>query len=320
MRRPADAFPRGALPVLQGIVAVGFLAVLWQVADGPKAALSLAAADPVWLVAGLVALTAQTVLSALRWRLTAAQLGIRLGAVGAVREYYLAQIVNQTVPGGVVGDAGRAVRARSQAGLLAAGQSVLFERLAGQIAMVLTLALGFLATWAVPGGLDWPGWLVGPVAGLLIAAALAPVALRWAARVPGGAGRRAAAIWRALGIALATRSVLPAQVALSLGTTACNLAAFACCARAVHAPLPLVAVVALVPLILITMVIPLSPSGWGLREGAAAALFPLAGLSAAQGLAASLAFGIAMLVASLPGVVAVWRPGWQAAPRDVTKP
>ena len=44
MRRPADAFPRGALPVLQGIVAVGFLAVLWQVADGPKAALSLAAA------------------------------------------------------------------------------------------------------------------------------------------------------------------------------------------------------------------------------------------------------------------------------------
>jgi uncharacterized membrane protein YbhN (UPF0104 family) len=223
-----------------------------------------------------------------------------------VREYYLAQIVNQTVPGGVVGDAGRAVRARSQAGLLAAGQSVLFERLAGQIAMVLTLALGFLATWALPGGLDWPGWLVGPVAGLLIAAALAPVALGGAALVPGRTGRGAIALRQALGVALAARRVLPAQIALSLGTTACNLAAFAFCARAVDAALPLVAVVTLVPLILIAMVIPLSLSGWGLREGVAAALFPLAGLSAAQGLAASMAFGLAVLAASLPGLVAVW--------------
>jgi hypothetical protein len=61
-----------------------------------------------------------------------------------VREYYLAQIVNQSLPGGMIGDAGRAVRARAQAGLLAAGQAVVFERLAGQIAMFLALAVAFL--------------------------------------------------------------------------------------------------------------------------------------------------------------------------------
>jgi hypothetical protein len=54
------------------------------------------------------------------------------------------------------------------------------------------------------------------------------------------------------------------------------------------------------------MLIPLSFSGWGLREGAAAALFPVAGLTAAQGLATSVAFGLVFLIAVLPGLVPLW--------------
>ena len=83
---------------------------------------------------------AQTVLSAMRWRLTARQLGQTIPLTRAIGEYYLAQVVNQSLPGGVVGDAGRAVRARHQAGLRRAGAAVAIERLAGQVALFLVLA------------------------------------------------------------------------------------------------------------------------------------------------------------------------------------
>ncbi|NIY95540.1 UPF0104 family protein, partial [Salipiger sp. HF18] len=56
-----------------------------------------------------------------------------------------------------------------------------------------------------------------------------------------------------------------------------------------------------VPLILTAMLLPASVAGWGWREGAAAALFPLAGLSAEAGLAASIAYGLISLLSALPG-------------------
>jgi uncharacterized membrane protein YbhN (UPF0104 family) len=160
--------------------------------------------------AGLLALSVQTVLSALRWQLTARQLGIALGTVQAIREYYLSQVVNQSLPGGMIGDAGRAVRSRGQAGLVAAGRPWCSNGLAGQIAMFV-LAVAFLATLAVPGGLDWPRWLARPSASCW----------RWALPARSGAGRdhlpgAAGRAPRGSGVrfirALAARSALPGQI------------------------------------------------------------------------------------------------------------
>lgn len=294
---------------VQIAVTVALLALLWHLADGPQAAAKLAAADPRWLAAALGLLTLQTILSSVRWQVTAAQFGIALPVREALREYYISQIVNQSLPGGMVGDAARAVRARGQAGLLAAGQSVVFERLAGQIALFLAMSAAFLATVAAPGGLDWPSWLLPPVAALVLAGLAVPLAAAAAARIPGRIGQGVRAGWRAFDTAIAARRVLPRQVVLSIATTLCNLAAFACCAAAVGADLPLIAILALVPLILFTMLIPISVAGWGLREGAAATLFPVAGATATQGLAASIAFGLVFLVAVLPGVPLVLLQG-----------
>ena len=284
--------PAWLVRLVQVGLSLGLLALIWRAADGPEAARSLAAAHWGWLTLGLILLSVQTFLSALRWQLTARQLGIVLGTRRALGEYYLSQVVNQSLPGGMIGDAGRAVRSRGRAGLMAAGQAVVFERLAGQIAMFATLGTAFVATLAVPGGLDWPGWLIGPVMVLLAAALLTPVALWGVTRLPGAAGRGIALQWQALHKALLSGPALPGQITLSLGTTLCNLAAFALCARAVGVNLSLPEVTALVPLILVTMMIPLSISGWGLREGAAAALLPIAGVSASDALAASVAFGL----------------------------
>lgn len=303
MTAVASTLARPAWKVAQVAVAAGLLAILWHAADGREALRLLAGAEPGWLLAAVAALTLQTVLSALRWRLTAGQLGIEIGQRAAIREYYLSQVINQSLPGGMMGDASRAVRSRGQAGLVKAGQAVILERLVGQIAMFLLLASGFLVTWLVPGGLDWPRWVAVPVALAVALALCAPALLRVAGRLPGAVGRAASGFRTAAAAAIMAHGVLARQMVLSLGTAACNLAAFAFCATALGVALPFVAVITIVPIVLFAMLVPVSISGWGVREGAASALFPLAGATATEGFATSVAFGLAFIVAVLPGLL-----------------
>jgi hypothetical protein len=169
--------------------------------------------------------------------------------------------------------------------------------------MFLFLAIAFVVTWVAPGGLVWPSAIAIPVA-LAIAGGFAlPPILLSAKRLPGLLGRWAAILHEIVHTGLLQPGTLGKQVLLSIGTATCNLAAFAFCARAVGVSLPIGTLLAIVPLVLFTMLIPLSMSGWGLREGAAAALFPIAGATAAEGFATSVAFGLAFIVAVLPGLV-----------------
>lgn len=288
--------------LLRLAVTLALLALLWQAVDGPAALKLLLAADPRWLLAAVVALTAQTLFSALRWRLTARALGQTIPVGRAMREYYLSQIVNQSLPGGVLGDAGRAVRARHEAGLKRAGQAVVFERLAGQLVLFVVTAAAVLMVWISPGGISLPDWVLRLVAVSMLALVLAGGILLAVSRGNRGIQGHIRDWIAAFRTAVLTPTVLPHQVLLSLGTTALNLLAFALCARATGTTMAVTAVLIVVPLILFTMLIPVSISGWGLREGAAAALFPVIGASATEGFAASLAFGLMFLLSTLPGV------------------
>ena len=211
--------------------------------------------------------------------------------------------MNQSLPGGVLGDAGRAVRARHEAGLKRAGQAVVFERLAGQLVLFVVTGVAVLVVWISPGGIALPDWVLRLVAmswvGLIAAAAVL-----WGFSLGTNATNRHIRDWIAsFRAAVLAPAVLPRQVLLSLGTTVLNLLAFALCARATGTVLPVTAVMIVVPLILFTMLIPVSISGWGLREGAAAVLFPVIGATATEGFAASLAFGLMFLLSTLPGVL-----------------
>lgn len=291
-------------------VSAALLALLWRAVDGPAALSRLAGADPLWLLAAVALLAAHTGLCALRWRLTAARLGQRIPLGRAVAECYLAQLVNLSLPGGILGDASRAVRASEGAGLVRAGQAVALERLAGQAALLAVLLPALALTAAVPGGLDWPAG--AGIAGAALAGGLASLVLtgtalarRWPRprRALGGLGRAAFA-------ALLAPEVRRRQAALSLAAVALLLAGFWCCAQATGTTLSPGATAALGPLILLAMLVPLSVGGWGLREGAAAALWPLLGAvpgEAAAGVAASAAFGFAATAASLPGLLPLLR-------------
>jgi hypothetical protein len=60
---------------------------------------------------------------------------------------------------------------------------------------------------------------------------------------------------------------------------------------------------AVVPILLLVQVLPISIGGWGVREAAAVALLGMTGVDAASGLLVSIMFGVLLLLATLPGAL-----------------
>lgn len=286
---------------LRGLTGLVFVVLVLLAVDLGDALSLLGQAETGWMIAAVAALTAQTVLSALRWRLTASRLGLQLSFKLALSEYYIAQTANQLLPGGVFGDVGRAVRVSSGAGLGRAGASVVLERLTGQAGLG-AVGLSLLGlTLAVPSGVSWAPWS----AGITALFCLVPLVLLGGPRLLGyfDRGKRAS---RLVYRAVLAPGLRWRHAVLSVLTAACNVAALAFCAASTGTGDSLLAVAAVAPLVLGAMLIPASVAGLGLREGAAAALWPLMlGATPAAGAAAGLAFGAVFITASLAGAAGV---------------
>lgn len=262
-----------------------------------------------WVIIGLLIVQLQMLLSALRWQITAVRLGQRLSVPQAISEYYLATLANLSLPGGVSGDAARIYRSRHSAGTAAAASSVVIERLAGQLALLLVT----LAGWAL-----WPvlmqdaapasgNHLIVMVLGVVVLLVVLWVLIRRFAhgrivRLVDEAGAAVHRVWLADG-------QWRVQGGLSLAVVATYLAVFACSAMALHQPLPLAGVISIVPLVLLSMVIPLSIGGWGIREAVAVSLWPLMGLSVEAAISSSILYGLISTLGSIPGALwALQRP------------
>ncbi len=236
-----------------------------------------------------------------RWVFTARRMGLSLSFRTAWGEYYLSTLLNQVLPGGVVGDVGRAVRggvrAPQQRGAVA--RCVVIERVSGQLALWGAVAVG-TAAWGVEYGPSIAAVVVAAVIGIWAIVSLLP-------RVPAvrssGLGRAILRLRTELRSALLDRGAWAIQLLASLLPLVLLGGMFTACVLAVGVDVGWLQMLLVAPLILAATSIPLSVGGWGVREVVSAALFELVGLSAADGVAASAAFGVVNLVASLPGVV-----------------
>lgn len=243
---------------------------------------------------GLLIVQVQIVVSALRWRFTARRLGQDMPTRWAIREYYIATALNQVLPGGVAGDVLRAYRSRAAApsGLRLAAKSVIIERLSGQMAFFAVCAAGLFF---------WPMLLASvfstgvlPFALIVLAAACLALGLAW---------NRLAPLRADLNQVFVRNGAWRIQAGLSLSAVASYILLFYFAAFATGGTLPVSALFTIVPLCLLSMLIPTGFGGWGTREAAAAALWPLVGLASAQGVAASVVYGALALLGSLPGLL-----------------
>jgi glycosyltransferase 2 family protein len=275
---------------------VAVLAILgWQLGAGPVLHGMRAVTTPALLASMAIGLLT-TVSCAWRWRVVAAGLGVRLPLGGAVAAYYRAQFLNATLPGGVLGDAHRAVRHGVDIGDVRLGvRAVVLERLAAQPVHAI---VAVVVLWACPSPV--PRYV--PAIGAALIAATALAAVVGTLRPP----RRPRVVRSGLAdvrLGLLTVRVLAPAMAASFVVLAGHLAMFLLAARITGATAPLSRLLPLTLLALIAMGLPINIAGWGPREGVAAWAFAAAGLTAAQGVSAAVTYGVLTLAATLPGAV-----------------
>jgi uncharacterized membrane protein YbhN (UPF0104 family) len=247
-----------------------------------------------------------TVCAAWRWHLVAGALEVPVHLRSAVAACYRAQFLNVTLPGGVLGDVHRGVRHGRGQGQVARGlRAVGWERSAGQ---AVQLVLAGVVLLALPAGLGTTGRALGVLA--LAGVVGCVVAVR---RLPDAGASPVARVARVLRADLSALSPDPAVrvrvVLASVVVVAGHVATFGVAARVTGAAVPLSQLVPVALLVLVVSGLPTNIAGWGPREGAAAWAFAAVGLDAAQGLAAAVAYGVLVFVASLPGAAVLVREG-----------
>jgi uncharacterized membrane protein YbhN (UPF0104 family) len=267
------------------LVAVAALAlVVWRLGTGPFLA-GLRAVDARALLAAAVVVLVTTVCSAWRWTIVARGLGVPLRVPVAVAAYYRAVFLNLTLPSGIAGDVHRGVSHGREAHAVGrAVRAVVWERVAGQIVQVV-LAIAFLFAWPSPVRSFMP---------FVAAAALAlagGVVLVGRTRV--GADIRDGVL---------RRDALSAVALASVVVAAGHVVTFLIAARAAGTTAPISRLLPVAFLAVLATALP-NVGGWGPREGLTAWAFSAAGLGAARGAAAAVAFGVLVLAASLPGAL-----------------
>lgn len=257
---------------LRPLLGAAILAVLVQRLGSAPFVAGLRATSPSSLAIALAVTAGTTWCFAYRWSLVAGRLGAPVPVPRAYVACYRSQLINATLPGGVVGDVHRGARHGWRA--------VVWERGLGQGVQVALTVLLLLV-------------LPSPFAGVAGVIALAAVVT---VLVVGVLGRRG------LGRLLASRVAVPV-VALSAAAFAGHLLVLVVAARTTGVDLPLPSLLPVGALVLLASAVPTSVAGWGPREGVAAWAFAASGVGAEAGLTVAVAYGVLSLVATLPGLL-----------------
>jgi glycosyltransferase 2 family protein len=270
-----------------GVTAATLAFLAWRVGAGPFLdGLRTIDGEALAAAAGLGVLT--TVCCAWRWKVVARGLGVDLPLSTAVAAYYRSIFLNLALPGGVVGDVHRGIGYGLRA--------VAWERAAGQLVqVVLTITVLLVAPSPVRAAMPLVALGLLAVAAGVVLAARRPTAESFSVWA-----RLRAAAARDLRNALLARRAWPGIVLASAVVVAGHAATFLLAARTVGVTAPASLMLPLALLVLAGAALP-NVGGWGPREGVTAWAFAAAGLGASRGVATAVAYGVLVLVASLPG-------------------
>ncbi len=292
--------------------------VLWRVRPGPIVD-AVARTNLWWIAAALGLVLLDRLLMAGRWLLLLRTLdrSQRPPLRAVLRVFFISTFFGNAVPGGVGSDVMRAYglkRANVPGGASIA--SVLLDRLLGVLGLFLVMLAGLLLPTTL---LDDRAVRVGIIivaAGC--AAGLATIYSRAAAAIAGALfDRLPIAKVRAVGTAMVAavrayateHGVVAAVLAGSIAVQLLRVAQAYALGRAIGIDAGLVVYLALVPVILLLMLLPIGLYGLGPSQVAFPALFAPAGVSEADAFTLSLLFVGLGLAGNLPGAfLYLWGP------------
>jgi len=248
-------------------------------------------------------------LSAWRWQRVLLLFDVRVGLPALFSHYVVGLLVGNVLPSTIGGDVVRVARASNTVGSAEVSfGSVVLERLTGFVALPLIVFVGFVVRPSlVHRSHAWIALVVALstlvlLALILLAAGHPRLAGRFAERESWS--RFIGAVH--LGVERLRRE--PVQILPVLGTSlvfqTSQVAMFGLIFRALDLPVPLAAVIAFSPAVLMLQVLPISFSGLGLREGALVLFLRSYHVSNAQAGAAGLLWWGCMIAVSMLGAPA----------------
>ncbi len=288
---------RASLIGLKLAVSAALLAWLWSRFDIPSALGGFLEMDIPLAGAAFAVLLLHGVLSAWRWRTIVTLQGGALSWPEALRLFFIAMFFNQTLSTTVGGDAARVWMLHGDGMRVSqAASGVVLERVAGLLALAPLILAGI---GMLPGSIHPALYVllvlaVGLPLALVPATGLAASPTKWLA-----AFGRFAEIGRQVLFSRVGLRVLVQSVAIHLGV---GFAVYLL-ARAAGVVPALWVCLALTPPILLLATLPISFGGWGPREAALIWLFGFFGFAAESALAISVALGVLVMAAGLPGAV-----------------
>ncbi len=294
------------------------------------------AIEPVWFLLGLLCLVTANALAAFRWGWIMRSVDLRGSWLKVFGLYLSGGLINQGLPSTIGGDSYRAIEAsrlamtgpshlptlsaelhtrvdlnKATPRLRLSFVAVVLDRILGLTGNIVLGALGLIlggsviAPWA-----QTVGWmLLAATAGGAVTS-ICLLELLPARRVLLGILDRLGmnTAINAIRTALGWPQILP-QLVLSTGIHVVTIASLWLCLRAFGPWVPFEALMVGLPALAILMILPISISGWGLRETTLSAMLTLWGVPAGTTVLASVSFGILGLLVCLPGAIFLFRRG-----------
>ena len=261
------------------------------------------------LVAAVLTALVGVVLSAWRWQRVLLLFDARVRVPALFSHYVVGLLVGNVLPSTIGGDVVRIARASNTVGSSKVSfASVVLERLTGFVALPLLVFTGFaIRPSLIQHANAWVALLVA------VSTLVVLTLILFVAGHPRLAGRYAGKeSWARfigevhLGVERLRRD--PRQIVPVLGTSliyqSSQVLMFGLIFRALDLPVPIAAVIAFAPAVLMLQVLPITFSGLGVREGALVLFLHSFGVSNAQALAAGLLWWGCMIVVSMLGAPA----------------
>lgn len=255
------------------------------------------------LTAALLLQFISITIAAFRWKLVMHSLGFQGNNAFYQKLYFKGFFFSQALPGSVGGDAIRLIALKDQGyGIGDSLYGIFIDRVVGLIGLLLIslfallLAPAFLTSTIVNtvllisvGGLT--GFLL-----LLILHKMINFNRFPTFRILGELSKRFFKVYE-------TRQKASFQISLSIIIHLFSILSIYVISVAAHLDIEVGAFLCLMPLVILLTILPISFAGWGVREGAMVGLFSMSGASKESIMAVSIAYGVILIVSSLPGFI-----------------
>ncbi len=257
------------------------------------------------LLALLVFWFAQFV-SSLRCAYIVGELGNKLPFIESARAHFIGLWFNQVLPTGLGGDVFKVAILKAFCGLGVALRAAILDRFSGLFILMLATAILLPLYWSViPSEQTILKYALSAlsVSFILVTIVFAYASTRIRSRFSSTAlvsklfflgsdiwlFRKGHAFWR--------------QMWTSTVVHFNGIAAYSLLGAALGLEVNILVFVLLVPLVFLVALLPISLAGWGIREAGAVWLFGLVGMSKENALVLSVAYGLMLIVAGVPGLV-----------------